>query len=168
MSRAALTIIGAVVLLQGCAGTPVTADKPADVTSNPSGAMVYADGVKLGETPLRHRLYDAFSASWKGMTYQAQGVLMVKLDGCEDYTLKVSDAILSQPIHAELECNGVIEPQKSTATVMPQSSTEKSTAVVMPQSKTEKRLGELEALYKKGIITSEEYKENRKRILSEL
>ena len=80
---------------------------------------------------------------------------MVKMDGCEEYTLKVNDTILSNPIHAELRCSGVSKPEISTP-------------VVRPLSETEKRLEELEALYNKGVITKEEYNETRQRILNEL
>lgn len=148
-------IISAIILLQGCSGSLVKQQDPADVTSNPSGAAVYADGMKLGETPLRYKLYKAFSASWKDAIYQAQGVLMVKMDGCEDYTLQVNDDILSKPIHAELNCS---EASKS----------EESTPVETPDSSTEKRLEELEALYKNGVITKDEYRVNRERILSDI
>ena len=155
MFKPAAMIICAIILLHGCSGSSVKQQKPADVTSHPSGATVYANGQELGVTPLHYKLYEAFPASWKDAMYQAQGELMVKMDGCEEYTLKVNDTILSNPIHAELRCSGVSKPEISTP-------------VVRPLSETEKRLEELEALYNKGVITKEEYNETRQRILNEL
>lgn len=148
-------IFGAIILLQGCSGSSVKQQEPADVTSSPSGAAVYANDLELGKTPLRYNLSEAFPAGWKSAVYQAQGVLMLKMDGCEDYTLDVSDYILSKPIYAELKCNEV-------------SKSEKSTQAVTPHSVTERRLEELELLYKKGVITKDEYSTNRERIINEL
>ena len=153
-NKSTLVIVSAVILLQGCLDSSVKQQRPADVTSSPPSATVYADGQKLGKTPLKYNLYDAFPAGWKDSMYQAQGVLMVKMHGCEDYTLKVSDSVLRKPVHAELICSEVSKAKKP--------------AEVAPHGGTEKRLKELEALYKKGIITKDEYSSTRQRILNEL
>lgn len=148
-------IISTVVLLQGCSGLSVKQQKLPSVTSSPSGAVVYANILELGKTPLTHNLYDAFPAGWQNSTYQAQGILIVKMDGCKDYTLKVSDFILSKPIHADLECSKTTQSKKLTP-------------VKNSPGSAEKRFEELEALYKKGVITKDEYKKTRERILNEL
>lgn len=153
MLKAAGIIISAIIILQACSGSS-TKEQQADVTSQPSGATVYANDVKLGDTPLNYKLYKAFPASWKDAMYQAHGVLLLKMDGCEDYTLNVNDYILSNPIHAELKCAEASKSEELTPTA--------------PQTETEKRLGELEALYNKGVITKEEYNTTRERILNEL
>ena len=155
MHKTTIIIISALLLLQGCAGSSTKQSKPADVTSTPSGATVFANILELGKTPLKHNLYDAFPGGWQNSIYQAQGVLIVKKDGCKDFTLKVSDFILSKPIHAELECSEVSKPEKMTS-------------VNMPRSDTEQRLKDVEALFKKGLITKDEHKTTRERILSEL
>ena len=154
MNKTKIIIISAVFFLQGCAGSS-TKQKPADVTSSPSGATVFANILELGKTPLKHNLYDAFPGGWQNSIYQAQGVLIVKKEGCKDYTLKVSDLILSKPIRAELECSEVSKPVKMTP-------------VNVPRNSTEQRLKDAEALFKKGLITKEEYQKTRERILSEL
>ena len=155
MFKATGMIISAMVLLQGCSGLSVKQQKLPSVTSSPSGAVVYANILELGKTPLTHNLYDAFPAGWKNSMYQAQGILMVKKDGCKEYTLKINDLILSKPIHADLTFNLV---KKS----------EKTTPVMNSRGQAEKRFEELEALYKNGVITKDEYKKTRERILSEL
>jgi hypothetical protein len=152
-------ILSTIVLMQGCSGSSVKQPNLPNVTSNPSGATVYANILKLGETPLRHNLFDAFPAGWENSIYQAQGVLVVKKEGCDDFTLKVTDHILRNPIHAELKCSEVIKENKSIPVV---------TTVTPPPGGTEKRLIELDGLYKKGVITKEEYKSTRERILNEL
>jgi hypothetical protein len=150
----AAVIVGAVVIcLQGCSGFSVKQE--ANVTSNPSDASVYADGVELGRTPLLHNLYEAFPASWSGTSYGARGLLTVKKEGCDDYSLKISDYILSEPIHAELKCGEQLQEESAST-------------VENIDEETEKRLEELESLHKKGIISEDEYKSTRKRILSEI
>ncbi|MDX2462921.1 MAG: hypothetical protein QNK31_00285, partial [Porticoccus sp.] len=113
MHKVTTTIISTVFLLQGCSGLSTTQEKPPSVTSSPSGAAVFANILELGQTPLQANLYEAFPAGWQSSIYQAQGVLIVKKDGCKDYTLKVNDLILSKPIHAELECSKANKPEKT-------------------------------------------------------
>jgi len=160
-------VISAVTMLQGCSGSTVKGEGPANVTSNPSGAEVYANGEKLGVTPLNYKLYKAFPAGWKNMMYQAQGVLMVKMDGCEDFTLQVNDYVLSDPIHAELVCSDKIAPEVKS-TVNQEVKRPVGETVASPPSEIENRLNELEDLYEKGVITREEYRETRERILNEI
>jgi hypothetical protein len=166
MIKTAGMILSVSILLYGCAGSSTKHQKPPNVTSNPSGAEVYADGKKLGVTPLHYKLFKAFPASWKDAMYQAHGVLTVKLDGCNDFILEVNDYVLSNPIHAELECNEVDKSVSSTTDTQ-----DKDKAVVAPAvkpvSETEQRLKELEDLYSQGVITKDEYNTTRKRILSE-
>jgi len=160
-------VISAVIMLQGCSGPVVKEEGPASVTSIPSGAEVYANGEKLGVTPLHYKLYKAFPAGWKNWMYQAQGVLMVKKDGCEDFTLQVNDYVLSHPVHAELVCSDKITPEgKSTANQ--EVKIQEGGPVASPQNEIENRLNELEDLYEKGVITRKEYSETRERILNEI
>jgi hypothetical protein len=160
-------VISAVIMLQGCSGAAVKEGEPADVTSNPSGAEVYANGEKLGVTPLHYKLHKAFPAGWKNMMYQAQGVLMVKMDGCEDFTLQVNDYVLSNPVHADMVCGDEITPEVET-TVSQEVKDPVSETIASPQNEIENRLNELEDLYQRGVITREEYSETRERILSEI
>lgn len=159
MYKTTIIIISTLFLLQGCAGSFTKQQKPADVTSTPSGASVYVNGLEVGKTPLHKNLYDEFPAGWKNSIYQAQGVLMVKMDGCKDYALKINDLILSKPIHAELKCSEISTTKQSTPAAATLTATEGG---------IEKRLIKLEGLYKKGLITKDEYQKTRERILSEI
>jgi len=154
-----------IVLLQGCSGAKVKEKLP-NITSTPVAATIFANGVEIGITPLHKNLYEVFPAAWSGWTYQASGVLSVKKAGCSDFNLKVSDAILAKPIHAKLNCDKHYVAPVQMPVDMPVKSSEKMNKKKM--SKTEKRLGELKGLYGKGVITEDEYKATRKRILNEL
>jgi hypothetical protein len=101
------------------------------------------------------------------MMYQAQGMLMVKMDGCEDFTLQVNDYVLSNPIHADLVCSDEITPEVETM-VNQEVKGPVDEAIASPQNEIENRLKELEDLYERGVITREEYRETRERILSEI
>ena len=135
------------------------------MTSTPSGAAVYANGKKLGVTPLHYRLDTEFPAVWKSMMFQAQGVLAVKLDGCEDYTLEVNDYVLSSPIHAELDC---AEGAGSRVSAQDDREAVTATGATDAGAGIENRLRQLEDLLNRGIITESEYKTTRERILNEL
>ena len=167
MGRYTGLTLAIVIVLQGCSMS-ATKNAPANVTSEPSKATVYANGLAIGETPLHADLYKAFPASWIDWVYQASGVLMVKKEGCQDFVLKVNDYILSKPIHAPLECHAVVKNEAET----PVKDSINKPAVTSGKSKAssaiEVRLRKLEDLHKKGLITPDEYKANRKRILDEL
>jgi len=155
MYKRIIYLVAITLLLQACVGGSVKPQQQASVTSSPVGASVYAGDKVLGVTPLIYDLYDAFPAGWANASYQAQGVLAIKKDGCEDFTLKVSDYILSKPLHADLKCIEASHEQKPTA------------AELTP-STIERRLKELKGLYDKGLVTKEEYGIARKRILDEI
>jgi len=155
MYKVIIFLATAILLLQACADNSVKQLQQASVTSSPVGATVYAADKRLGVTPLMYDLYDAFPAGWANSSYQAQGMLVVKKSGCEDFTLKVSDYILSQPVHADLKCDESNNEQKSGD-------------VPSPSATIEKRLKELKGLYDRDVITKDEYSVARKRILDEL
>jgi hypothetical protein len=137
------------------------------VTSSPTGASVYANGEKLGITPLHYKLYKAFPAGWKDMMFQAQGVLTLKMDGCEDYILNVNDYLLSNPIHAELKCDGADSSALQQPAQQDAGNASRQRAI-LPRAEVETRLKKLESLYQDGLITEDEYNATRKRILDEL
>jgi hypothetical protein len=167
MFKATGLVILAVITLSGCSGSTMKQEGQADVTSSPAGATVYANGEKLGVTPLHYKLYKAFPAGWKDMMFQAQGVLMVKMDGCEDYILNVNDYILSNPIHAELKCDEV-DRSALQAPAQQDSGNASQQRTILPEGEVETRLRKLESLYQDEVITEDEYKATRKRILEEL
>jgi len=160
-----------VLALQACTGGGSVKSTAPNVTSEPSGANVFADNHKLGVSPLKVDLVKAFPASWGGnWEYQARGTLIFKKAGCEDFTMKVNDYIIVRPVHVKLKCNK--KAVKKAKEVQAAPVVKKVEPVAMPMkkkmSKTEKRLKELSELYRKGVITKDEYMKTRKRILSEI
>ena len=163
-----ILISGLLVLLQACGTAPVREATP-NVTSTPSGASVFANGVKLGNTPLSVNLFKAFPTSWSGWQLSATGVLSIRKPGCEDFNLKVNDAVLSRPIHARLKCRKAAA--KSRGRHMPvRHKKQLPPAPAKPSYSRdiERRLKELSRLHRKGVITDEEYRATRQRILGEL
>ena len=167
MARIAALTIGVTTLLQACSGASVKQQEVPSVTSTPSGAAVYANAKQLGVTPLHYRLHTEFPAVWKNMMFQAQGVLMLKLDGCEDYMLEVNDYVLSRPIHAELDCGEGVGSEVSAKENREPAAVEGATDAGAG-SGVESRLRQLEDLFNRGIINESEYKTTRERILNEL
>ena len=146
------------------------------ISSTPSDAVVIANGTEVGKTPLVISPDQTFPPHWQGMAYQATGTLALKKPGCKDYYKTVNDGVLSKDIHINLECSGDV-----TATPAAESdhTTEKATPkyeAPIPADPShgkattaiEQRLLELQRLYKKGLITEQEYQATKKRILNEL
>jgi len=154
MFKSTILISSIILLLQGCNSASVKPEA-ANIKSTPSGATVYANNLKLGITPLHHDLYEAFPAAWKNSQYQAQGLLALKKSGCEDFSIEVNDLLLSKPIHAELKCDDT-------------TNSDISDFLNTSENTITQRLTEVESLFKQGVITEDEYKATRKRILSEL
>lgn len=135
------------------------------VTSNPTGATVWANGSKLGETPLEVNLAKSFSREWVrgeeyGVDYRINGKLTIQKSGCSDYTVPVSETAPSEDISITLVCT---EKEQATSLVEPV----KSTTSEVPDN-MEQRLKKLEKLYQDGAITTDEYHQHRDRILGEL
>ena len=159
-----IVFLSMLVFLQACGSNSVKESRP-NVTSSPPGASIYANGLKLGVTPLKVDLFKVFPTSWSGWQLSATGVLAFRKAGCEEYTIKVNDAIISKPVHAKLKCD---KHYVAPAAVPVHKPAVMMKAKKKKMTKIEKRLSELERLYKKGVITQDEYKATRKRILNEL
>jgi len=136
------------------------------VDSDPSQATVIADGVELGVTPLTFNPSDIFRAGITGggdglLAYRYTGKLIVKKAGCKDSVTEVDDNILSKDIHVKLECDPDYRPPAAPVVSVPE------TQQVMPAS-AEERLQRIEALHKKGLISNDEYRQLRQRVLDTL
>ncbi|MEE4237128.1 MAG: hypothetical protein V2I51_10430, partial [Anderseniella sp.] len=127
--------------------------------SEPAGATAHADGAELGATPLSIVPGNHFRSGFVGLSYRYVGKLSIKKAGCDTWTTDVNDAILAKDIHAKLKCDPNYQPT-APATGTP------AGAVTGDQSI--ERLERIEALRKKGLISDEEYKQLRARILDKL
>lgn len=158
-----LGLLAAASLLSGCAGTGDSSEAQSGrirITSEPAGAIAYADGAELGATPLAIAPGNHFRSGFVGFSYRYVGKLSIKKPGCETWSTEVNDAILAKDIHAKLKCDPNFQPAATPSPVTP---TGTATG-----DQTIERLERIESLRKKGLISEEEYKQLRGRILEKL
>jgi len=157
-------------LLSACAANPFGSDQPDSdkqariitVTSTPAGASVRANGTKLGETPLTVNIDESFPARWVageqyGVVYRVSGELTLEKSGCDEYSIPVSPTAPAGDIDVTLVCREEAATPNATDTAQP----------AIPED-VEQRLKKLDKLYHDGVISAEEYKQHRARILGEL
>lgn len=146
------------IYLQACAGA-----RTVKVDSTPSGASVIADGRHIGTTPMQFDAEEIFPPRWYAGNYMVKGNLELQKEGCNKVIVSVNDAVLSNDINKTLDCQ-----QDAVITEkVKQAPTKNSDAVVTEQG-VEQRLNKLKTIYDKGLITKEEYQEQRLRILNQL
>ena len=157
-----LELLAAASLLSGCAGTGDSSETQSGrvrITSEPAGAIAYADGAELGATPLAIAPGNHFRSGFVGFSYRYVGKLSIKKPGCETWSTEVNDAILSKDIHAKLSCDPNYQPAAASP-VQP--------AGTATGDQSIERLERIEALRKKGLISEDEYKRLRARIIEKL
>jgi len=156
--------IGLIAALAGCAANrPGPVDR-ITIDSEPQGAQVLVAGKAIGVTPLAVVLDDVFPMHWTGRTekdkegfafYRRLDRLTIKKDGCEPYSAELDTNDLSRDIKVALKCDPNYKPP---VTVEP----------AAPAATLEQRLQRLDALKQKGLISDEEYRTQRQRILGEI
>ncbi len=140
--------------LQGCAPLRSNPDM-ISVESNPSGAEVYVMGKKVGITPLEVRQIDVFPLTYSPEQQSLYGTIVLRHVGCQDYTQRVTATAYGRGVKAKLDC--VQKPAETTRT-------EQKDA----DASIENRLQKVKELQDKGLITEEEAKATRRRILEGL
>jgi len=112
---------------------------------------VYAMGEKIGVTPLqlnRDKVFPNLYAKEKESLY---GRVTLRKAGCLDFTRTISTEIGNNGLHAQMDCG------------------DKNPAAAPHTSETvEQRLDKIKDLLNKGLITEDEAKQARERILKEL
>jgi hypothetical protein len=151
--------------LSGCASTGSSDESQAGrirITSEPAGATAYADGTELGATPIEIVPGNHFRSGFVGFSYRYTGKLSIKKAGCETWSTEVNDYILSKDVHAKLKCDPNYQPASTAAPA--------AGSVSNSPAKDEyiERLERIESLRKKGLISDEEYKQLRARIIEKL
>jgi hypothetical protein len=145
------------VLVAGCSSTsadlfPAAGNNPIKIESIPSGAEVYVMGEKVGVTPLQINHKDVFPNTYPRDKESVYGRITLKKEGCADFTRTVSGEISNSGLHAKLDCadiNPAATPPRSSETA-------------------EQRLNKIKDLLNKGLITEEEAKKARERIINDL
>jgi len=167
---ALLALLGAATL-SGCASIPEPVAK-ITIDSDPQGATVYVSGKDIGITPLPVVLDQAFPMHWTSRVdsdvgpgfafYRRLESVTIKKDGCKPYTSNLTGDALTHDIKIKLQCDPNYKPA-------PPAVAPTAAPSVAPQSETiEQRLEQLEELKKKDLITDDEYRAQRKRILNQL
>lgn len=152
--------LGAGLLLQGCA----TMDEHSImIESDPTGAKVLASGNDLGTTPTRIYPEQVFPPRIVGFTYRADGTLAIEHPGCEPYSTRVDDHLLSKDLRIELNCDPTALAAATAATPAPA-----ARPALEPADRIQARLEQLEKLRQRDVISEQEYTAERKRILGEL
>lgn len=142
--------------LHGCAPLRSNPDM-IPVESDPSGAEVYVMGKKVGITPLEVRQIDVFPLTYSPEQQDLYGKIVLKKEGCTEHRQPVSTKVYAKGAKIKLDCGGAApEAAKATRPAAPETSS------------VENRLRQLKDLREKGLITEEEEKETRQRILKDL
>ena len=132
-------------------------NNPIKIESVPSGADVFAMGEKLGTTPLAVDPKDVFPITYPKEKEGLYGKVTLKMAGCSDLTKTVSTKIMNGGFRAQLQCAGSIP----ALSEKPKDASDSSATV-------EQRLITIKNLLDKGLITEEEAKRARERVLNEL
>lgn len=149
------------LLIAGCSSTgsyfPAAGNNPIKIESVPSGAEVYVMGEKVGVTPLQINRKDVFPNTYPQNKESVYGRITLKKEGCSDFTRSVSAEISNAGLHAKLDCGDMNPASPGTTNNAPRSS-----------ETVEQRLDKIKDLLNKGLITEEEAKTARARILNDL
>lgn len=140
-----------------------TANNPIRIQSDPSGADVYVMGKKVGTTPLKISQSDVFPTNYSKDMQDLYGKVTIKMAGCSDYVKTVNTKIVNVGLKAKLDCGQNSPEAQQTGAAAPQ--------YRMParMSKTvEQRLQEIKDLLSRGLITEDEAKQARERVLNDL
>jgi len=159
-------------LLTGCGGAVgVKLREAVLIESVPPGAQVLVSGRDIGVTPLSVELDKAFPRHWttrvktddEGFAfYRRLETLEIKKDGCEIYTQQVVEPDLARDIKITLKCDPNYQPGVVAAPAAV------STPAPVPAVGIEQRLRTVEDLKAQGLITEDEYRTQRQRILDGL
>ena len=127
------------------------------IESEPSGAEIYVMGEKVGVTPLHISPKDVFPITYRKEQESLYGRVILKKAGCSDFTSTISTEISHAGLRAQLDC-GDMNP---SLTRTPRDAPRINESV-------EQRLDKIRDLLNKGLITDEEAKSARARVLTDL
>ncbi len=151
-------------LTTGCSSTggmnnlfPAAGDNPIKIESEPSGAEVFVMGEKLGVTPLKISHQDVFPNIYPREKLPLYGRVTLKKAGCADFTRTISTEISNAGLRAQLDCVNM-SPASSRAFMEAPHANES----------VEQRLDKIKELLNKGLISEEEAKKARERVLNDL
>ena len=127
------------------------------IESEPSGAEVYVMGEKIGVTPFKIHPKDVFPITYQKEKESLYGKVTLKKAGCSDFTRSISTEISNVGLQAQLECGDLNPALARTSKDAPRIN-----------ETIENRLDKIKDLLNKGLITDEEAKNARARVLNDL
>ena len=127
-----------------------------NVTSEPAGAEVYVMGEKLGVTPLTVNQDAVFPPAFPAEKQALYGNIELRKPGCKNSVQPVSTRDLARGLRVRLEC---IEPAGGPSA---------ANRPGIAGATVEQRLRQVRDLLDKGLITEQEARDIRQRLLNEL
>ncbi|MGA8864633.1 MAG: PEGA domain-containing protein [Gallionella sp.] len=135
--------------------------------SDPSGATVYVMGENIGVTPVEISQKDVFPTVYPGDKVSLYGKVTLRKAGCADLTKTINGNIIANGLRAKLDCANPAA--VAPAPALPASAAPAPSVVPPPAKETvEQRLDKIKELLDKGLISDDEAKKARARILNEL
>jgi hypothetical protein len=181
------SVLSLALLLSACHGLGAKPGK-VSVTSEPVGAEVWVMGAKVGETPMILDENLVFPLTYPKDKQALYGMVELRKAGCASSTLSVSAKKVERGINAQLDCGQaapkpapvmsapvsvvapapVAPPPVSAVPVVPAAPAESTKPMLIEGASIEARLRRVIELRDKGVISEQEAREIRQRILGEL
>jgi hypothetical protein len=151
------------LFVTGCTG-PMRQGTPDTIAvqSDPAGAHVMVMGKDLGVTPLTLPVKAVFPASYTPEQEALYGRVTLLKDGCAEYVATVDNRALGRGLKAQLDCAAV-----TSVPAAPAAQAAETPAPAAARAPAQ-RLRMLDDVHKEGLISDEEYRQLRQRILDEL
>lgn len=142
------------------------------VESTPGGADVFTIGGRIGKTPLSLSERDIYPNWYPDDQAHLYGMVILRKAGCNDYSKRLTLDDIGKGIMAQLDCNEAALPAKAgPETLHTQEAPHESTATgqsthAATMQRRLRQLKVLQELLDDGLITDEEERTIRKRILN--
>ena len=169
-------MVSTAMLLSACGSSPLLpplgkqADK-LDITSDPLGAEVVVMGARVGVTPLTLDQDRVFPVVYPREHQSLYGVVELRKPGCTTQSVKVGTKTVTKGVQVKLVCGEVAVPAAAVPAMrqsVPVPALEPVREVSRDYSTYATRLRQIIELREKGLITEQESREIRQRILGEL
>ena len=143
------------------------------VESTPSGADVFVIGGKLGKTPLSLSERDIYPNWYPDDQAHLYGMIVLRKAGCDDFTKRLTLDDIAKGVNAQLDCNQgaipaerLLPPAAHTQQVPPESAAPGQPLHAAAMQRRLRQLKVLQELLDDGLISEEEERTIRKRILN--
>lgn len=150
--RFILALPAIIFSLQACT-VPVT------LKTRPQGATVIANGEIIGVTPLEINPDELFPAKFKGYQWEREGTLQFERVGCKSQSWPVTNESVKRSVRVDLDC------EPGAAAMAPRPATIEPIPVPKTGASTLERLQELNQMQQRGLISEEEFRLMRQRVL---